>query len=86
MYDHFVDSVDLSRNLASGEVPDMKLLFTSFVMLRKPAFETAPYFEGYCGEHVSEYPEGTQQLAGVIPYDAGLAKGSRKFIFALINT
>lgn len=41
---------------------------------------------GYCNEHFSEYSEATQQLTGMIPYDAGLAKGPHKFIFALIIT
>jgi hypothetical protein len=59
----------------------MRLLWTSYVARKKGWFEIAPYFESYCGEHVSEYPHGTQQLAGLIPYDAGLTYGPRKFTF-----
>jgi hypothetical protein len=31
-------------------------------------FDLAPHFPGYFGEHISEYPAGTQQLSGPLLY------------------
>ncbi|KAK7032948.1 hypothetical protein R3P38DRAFT_3503191 [Favolaschia claudopus] len=50
--------------IASGDVPDLEILHVVFTLRGFPSNEIAPHFEGYLGEHVSNYPAGTQQLSG----------------------
>ncbi|KAJ7065890.1 hypothetical protein B0H15DRAFT_807689 [Mycena belliarum] len=56
-------------SLNSGGVPDMDLIRTAHRMRHVPVvLEIAPYFKEYFGEHISEYPAGTQQLSGPLLY------------------
>ena len=50
---------------ASGRLPDMENTVATFKSSRP--FEEGPYFEGYFGEHVSQYP-GLEQKAGAFIY------------------
>ncbi|KAF8187085.1 hypothetical protein K438DRAFT_1973253 [Mycena galopus ATCC 62051] len=50
--------------LESGQAPaDMEILLVVFTLQGFPAQEIAPYFEGYLGEHIFNYPAGTRQLS-----------------------
>ncbi|KAJ6478013.1 hypothetical protein DFH09DRAFT_1341998 [Mycena vulgaris] len=50
--------------LASGNVPDMDALCVAFTLHQLLAQGIAPHFEGYFGEHISEFPTGTRQQSG----------------------
>ncbi|KAF8123506.1 hypothetical protein K438DRAFT_1126618 [Mycena galopus ATCC 62051] len=51
--------------LESGQAPaDTEILLVAFTLQGFPAQEIAPYFEGYLGEHIFNYPAGTRQLSG----------------------
>ncbi|KAJ6565297.1 hypothetical protein DFH09DRAFT_1315076 [Mycena vulgaris] len=50
--------------LQSGNNPDMGSLLVAFTLHQFPPQEIAPHFEAYLGEHISSYPDGTQQLSG----------------------
>ncbi|KAJ7756053.1 hypothetical protein DFH07DRAFT_773245 [Mycena maculata] len=50
--------------LHNGNIPDLETLLVAFTLHRFPFQEIAPHFEGYCGEHISLYPPGTNQLSG----------------------
>jgi len=58
---------------ASGRNPDIDNIVLAFQA--SAPFELGPYFEGYCGEHVSQYP-GIEQKAG-------LFRPSGKFLISL---
>jgi hypothetical protein len=52
-------------NCSASEVPtDVDGLLSAFILRASRAIETGPYFEGYCGEHISEHPDVPQQLIG----------------------
>lgn len=48
---------------ASGRIPDIDDFVLAF-QSNASLLELRPYFEGYCGEHISQY-RGMQQKAGV---------------------
>ncbi|KAJ7759050.1 hypothetical protein B0H16DRAFT_1456953 [Mycena metata] len=51
--------------LNSGNIPDIDSLIVAHNLLHQPAVDDiAPYFEGYFGEHRSNYPAGAEQLSG----------------------
>ncbi|KAJ7505091.1 hypothetical protein B0H11DRAFT_2343523, partial [Mycena galericulata] len=52
--------------LQSGKVPEMDTVLVAFVLRRFPSQEVAPHFEGYFGEHIDGFPNGTHQLSGPI--------------------
>ncbi|KAJ6477248.1 hypothetical protein DFH09DRAFT_1216074 [Mycena vulgaris] len=53
-------------SLQSGNRPDMDTLAVAFTLRRFPSKELAPHFEGYFGEYIAGFPEGTHQLSGSI--------------------
>ncbi|KAJ7131269.1 hypothetical protein C8R44DRAFT_731510 [Mycena epipterygia] len=53
----------LRSNSASGNIPETETLRVAFTLHNFPPQELAPHFEGYFGEHVSRYPNGTAQLS-----------------------
>ncbi|KAJ6452182.1 hypothetical protein C8R47DRAFT_1229530 [Mycena vitilis] len=52
--------------LTTGKAPDTDILLVAFTLHNFPDDDTAPHFEGYLGEHISEYPPGTGQLSGTL--------------------
>ncbi|KAF8064388.1 hypothetical protein FPV67DRAFT_1782659 [Lyophyllum atratum] len=48
------------RTAASGKLPPMDTILQAFLLPGMPDTEVGEYFQGFCGEHRSQYP-GTQQ-------------------------
>jgi len=66
--------------LASERLPEMDDIILAF---RASAFvEEGPYFEGYCGEHISHHL-GIEQKAGLFKYN-GVYYASYKGSFIMI--
>ncbi|KAJ7508405.1 hypothetical protein B0H11DRAFT_2304323 [Mycena galericulata] len=51
-------------SLKSGGTPDMDTWVVAHLLHVSDAVDICPHFEGYGGEHKSQYPTGTQQLSG----------------------
>ncbi|RDB26060.1 hypothetical protein Hypma_006548 [Hypsizygus marmoreus] len=58
------DGYSLMPTLRSEQKPAIDDLLYAFRLRDYPVVEIAPYFQGYCGEHISAYPAGTKQLSG----------------------
>lgn len=71
--------------LASGRRPPMIELQMTFNLNSVGDAELGPYFEGYCGEHSSDYPDVEQLSGGEIALDLALNRQNTPRQLATIN-